>query len=228
MGRILYGFLVVVLASCSTVNPAPNYRALAAKVVPSNVELLGDFYNPMTGEELKDKVFCSGFAISKTQIVTAGHCVNSEETAPMGKVRIRTYDGKVVWAEVVKVLMIESTNELSRDRALLRIQEPILHPVVIGDSDLLQVGDQVAIVGNSFGELTYSFTIGVVSYVNRKLDVGTFIQTDALSAGGNSGGPVFNMDGELIGMLTRGGGGISLVLPINQIFKEMHEKVAKY
>lgn len=223
--------MAVVLTACTTV-VAPNYRALAKQVTPTNVELIGDFYNLWTGETRADAAYCSGVAVGPTKIITAGHCTEAAKEIPVhqgvalfdGKVKVRLSDGRIVLATILVSKFVEGKKELSRDVALLEIDTGEV-PVVaeIGNSDMVAVGDQIAIVGNTFGELAHSFTIGVVSYVNRVISDGVFIQTDALSGGGNSGGPVFNMDGEVIGILTRGGGGVSLVIPINEVLLDLAE-----
>jgi len=232
MKKLVLAVMAVVLTGCVTV---PNYRALANQVVPTNVELVGTFINPFSGES-EVKTYCSGVAVSPTHIITAGHCTSAAKEMNDslkillvdGRIQVRLQDDRVVLAKIIMEAFNEESQEKSRDIALLIIDEPLLTPAIVGDSDTLAVGDLVAIVGNSFGDLKHSFTIGVVSYVNRKLTVGNFIQTDALSAGGNSGGPVFDMEGRLVGILVRGGGGISLMIPINEavvhIMHGLHQK----
>ena len=80
-----------------------------------------------------------------------------------------------------------------------------LTPVIIGDSDSLVVGEDVVAIGNPLGELTYTLTKGVVSAVNRSLTMSgglvmNMIQTDTAINSGNSGGPLFNMYGQVIGI----------------------------
>jgi S1-C subfamily serine protease len=234
MKKVFLAMMAVVLTACTTV---PSYRSLAKQVVPTNVEMVATLYDLDTGETKEDTTYCSGVAVSKTRVITAGHCTEAAKSISLqrgvaltdGNVKLRLSNGKLVFA---KILVSESIstekNEEARDVALLEIIDGEAPAVaVLGDSDMVAVGDQLAIVGNTFGELTYSFTIGVVSFVGRQLSVGTFIQTDALAGPGNSGGPVFDMDGQLIGILTRGGGGVSLAIPINDQIKHIHEALKK-
>ena len=110
------------------------------------------------------------------------------------------------------------------DVAVLRVKpDKPLKAVKFGDSDKLRVGDWVMAVGNPFG-LGGTVTAGIVSARNRDIDTGpydNYIQTDAAINKGNSGGPLFNMDGEVIGIntaiLSPSGGsiGIGFAMPAN-------------
>lgn len=221
MKKVLLALAALALAACTTV-AYPDYSDLASQTVPSNVQLLGTFTNWRTGETKVDAVFCSGYVVSETQIYTAGHCVDSKEVRqPDGRIKIRLHDGRIVLAVVVKFAFSEEEGKAT-DSALLEVKEGGLGKIVKkGDSRALRQGQQVAIVGNTFGELTNSFTVGVMSAVRRVFEWGVYHQTDALAGPGNSGGPVFNMAGELVGMLTRGGGGVSFFVPLDVVEAEL-------
>ncbi len=94
----------------------------------------------------------------------------------------------------------------NHDIAVLKVNATGLHPVSIGSSDNLIVGDQVVAIGNALGELSASLTVGYVSGLNRIVAgdsrLFTMIQTDASINSGNSGGPLFNMKGEVVGITT--------------------------
>lgn len=96
--------------------------------------------------------------------------------------------------------------DASNDIALLKVEAEGLQPVKIGSSDDMQVGDQVVAIGNALGELSFSLTSGYVSGKDRDVTTdGTVInmmQTDAAINSGNSGGPLFNARGEVIGITT--------------------------
>lgn len=226
MKKLCLAIMAVVLTACSTL---PNYRALAKQVVPANVQLVGNFTNFISGEDRRDSTYCSGVAITPTHILTAGHCTEIEQGANQwvmvetkfdGKVKIK-YKGKFYFARVAKSVLVNDEKD-NKDSALLILDEPVLTPVVLGDSDSLQQGDQVAIVGNTFGELYDSFTVGVVAYANRQVFGFTWIQSTANAAGGNSGGGTYDMDGKLVGLLTHGIDGIaSLSIPINKVLKDL-------
>ena len=92
------------------------------------------------------------------------------------------------------------------DVALLKIEAPELDAVTVGDSDLLRVGDQVAAIGNPLGELTLTMTVGYISALDREINTDgvpiNMLQTDAAINSGNSGGPLFDMKGNVIGITT--------------------------
>lgn len=110
------------------------------------------------------------------------------------------------------------------DLALIKIEPKADLPFVsFGDSDILQVGDWVLAIGNPFG-LEQTVTAGIVSAKGRSINdesYGNFIQTDASINQGNSGGPLFNLNGEMVGVNTaifsRSGGniGIGFAIPVN-------------
>jgi serine protease Do len=159
----------------------------------------------------------SGVLISPScHVLTAAHVVEDAE-----EITVKTYDGRLHRAE--KVFSVPRA-----DLALIRLLEPDpdLPHAPLGDSDQLAVGQSVYVLGNPLG-LEYSFSIGHISgfrHFNQLFDgtvLAEFIQTDAAINSGNSGGPVFNSRGEVIGIasriLTASGGfeGIGFVVTIN-------------
>ncbi len=162
----------------------------------------------------------SGFIISEDGYVISNYHVVEGAT----KLTVITYDTKEYEAKVVGF-------DAGNDVALLKIEAKGLHPVKIGSSDSLIVGDQVAAIGNPLGELTSSLTVGYVSAKDRTINTeGSFInmiQIDAAINPGNSGGPLFNMKGEVIGINTAkysgatGSGatieGIGFAIPIDDV-----------
>ena len=137
----------------------------------------------------------SGFIISQDgYLVTNYHVVESAET-----LTVTTYSGDEYDATLVGYDKIN-------DVALLKVEATGLDAVTIGSSDDLVVGDQVVAIGNPLGELTATMTVGYVSGKDRSVSTdGTIInmlQTDAAINSGNSGGPLFNMKGEVVGITT--------------------------
>jgi serine protease Do len=148
----------------------------------------------------------SGFIISQDgQIVTNHHVVNGAQS-----VRVKMADGRTFDAEVLG-------SDPATDIALLSINTEVELPFVsFGTSKTMRVGDEVVAVGNPFG-LSSTVTSGIISAKSRNINSGPyddFIQTDASINRGNSGGPLFNNDGEVIGVNTAiispGGGSVGI------------------
>ena len=157
----------------------------------------------------------SGFIISaEGQIVTNAHVVDGAET-----VKVTLADGRKFEATVVG-------SDPMTDIALLKIEAEVDLPTVdFGTTDGLRVGDEVVAVGNPFG-LGGTVTSGIISALKRNINAGPFddfIQTDAAINRGNSGGPLFNNDGDVIGVNTAiispGGGsvGIGFAVPADLV-----------
>ncbi|MEM8630020.1 MAG: Do family serine endopeptidase [Pseudomonadota bacterium] len=134
----------------------------------------------------------SGFILdAEGWIVTNHHVVNGADT-----VTVRLSDDREYEAEIVGM-------DAPTDLALLRIDaEEALPFVTLGDSSEIRVGEDVMAVGNPFG-LGGTVTKGIISAKGRNISAGPyadFLQTDAAINRGNSGGPLFNMDGEVVGV----------------------------
>ena len=146
------------------------------------------------GQVSKTASLGSGFIVSEDgYVVTNYHVIEGGN-----KVTVITYD------ELEHPATVVGYDEVN-DVALLKI-EGSFPCVTIGSSDELQVGDQVMAIGNPLGELTSTLTVGYVSAKDRMVSTdGTAInmlQTDAAINSGNSGGPLFNAKGELVGINT--------------------------
>lgn len=157
----------------------------------------------------------SGFVIDPAGIIIT----NNHVIADANEVTVIFTNGQKLRAEVVG-------KDAKIDVAVLKVKpEKPLKSVKFGDSDKMRVGDWVMAVGNPFG-LGGTVTAGIVSARNRNIDSGPyddFIQTDAAINKGNSGGPLFNMDGDVIGIntaiLSPSGGsiGIGFATPSNAV-----------
>jgi serine protease Do len=247
MGRFALGglLLAMVLASGPVfAQAAPqgpeSVAALAAQLSPAVVNIgstthvaggtpfpefpegspLGDMFdhlNPNEGQGAgpmqEATSLGSGFIISADgYIVTNNHVI-----AGADEIEIYLTDGRRLPAKV-------AGHDEKTDLAVLKIDSPTPLPFVeFGDSDSAQVGDWVMAIGNPFG-LGGSVTLGIVSARNRDIEAGpydSFIQTDASINQGNSGGPLFDMYGKVVGINTaiiaRGGSslGIGFAVPGN-------------
>ena len=136
----------------------------------------------------------SGFFISEDgYILTNYHVIEDSES-----VTVATYSGEEYSAVVIGC---DSTNDI----AILKIEGEGFHAATLGSSDELRVGDEVVAIGNPLGELTFSMTKGYVSALNRPVTLSSsqtlnLIQTDCAINSGNSGGALFNMKGEVVGI----------------------------
>ena len=149
----------------------------------------------------------SGFLIDKDgDVVTNNHVVEGAQniTVKLGTSET-AYDATVIGSDA------------STDLALLRIDAPAeqLHPLELGDSDRLDVGDPVVAIGNPFG-LNSTVTTGIVSALQREIQstngysISEVVQTDAAINPGNSGGPLINTEGQVVGVnsqIATGGSG---------------------
>jgi len=159
----------------------------------------------------------SGFIVSTDgYILTNYHVIEIAQRNEL-PIRVVLNDGTTYEAKVVGF-------EESNDVAVLKIDATGLIPVHIGNSDNTRVGQTVYAVGNPFGDLVYTMTDGIVSALDRVVSVeGKSIRTFQFSAAvnsGNSGGPIYNKYGEVIGIVTakvvRGNvEGIGFAIPIN-------------
>lgn len=146
------------------------------------------------GQPVSQAAAGSGFVItSDGYILTNYHVIEDADSIQVAFVDGTTYDATLVGGE--------SENDI----AVLKIDATGLTPVIIGDSDNVKVGEQVVAIGNPLGELTFSMTSGIVSAKDRSItmengNVMNMIQTDTAINNGNSGGPLFDMYGQVIGI----------------------------
>ena len=154
----------------------------------------------------------SGFIIAADGlVVTNNHVVEGAD-----EITVRLHDGSELTAELVG-------SDPDTDLALLEVEAEDLPAVRFADSDAVRVGDPVVAIGNPFG-LGGTVTAGIVSAQGRAIGAGRyddFLQIDAAINRGNSGGPAFNLDGEVIGINTAihspsgGNVGIGFAIPAN-------------
>jgi serine protease Do len=163
----------------------------------------------------------SGFVISSDGLVVT----NNHVVGGVGRVRVVLSDGTEIGAEIVG-------QDPQTDIALLRLERSEgLHPLPLGDSDEILPGDWVVAIGNPFG-LDHTVTVGIVSAKGRDIGQGPYddyIQTDAAMNPGNSGGPLLNMRGEVVGInaaIRPEANTIGFAVPINlakEILPELRE-----
>ena len=136
----------------------------------------------------------SGFIMTEDgYILTNYHVIEGSSS-----VTVTTFDNDIYDAKIIGY-------DAGNDVAVLKIDAKGLTPVTLGSSDALHVGDPVVAIGNPLGELTFSLTQGVVSALNREVTLSSnstmdLIQTDTAINSGNSGGALFNLYGEVVGI----------------------------
>ena len=213
----------------------PSFADLAEKLIPSVVNISTTHDKDAVADEnadvdshiettvdsifnapLTNKVSLgSGFIIDKQgYIITNNHVIDKAQTITVTTNDNLSYEAKIIGTD------------RKTDIALIKIEpKKELVPVVFGDSDKIRVGDWILAIGNPFG-LGGSVTAGIISAKSRDIESGpydNFIQTDASINQGSSGGPMFNMQGELIGVntaifSTNGGSmGVGFAIPTNLI-----------
>lgn len=183
------------------------------------------------GNQIPSVVSGSGFFISNNgHILTNYHVI---ENAVLGgfNVTVTTHDGSVFVGRIV------GTAE-ERDLALVKIEKEGTESVVFGNSDEVSVGDEVYAVGNPYGVLEFTMTVGHVSGIGRQIateeteELYEMFQIDANVYSGNSGGPVYDEAGNVVGIVsakysTEGMEGIGFAIPVNDASPIIAELVDK-
>src|SRR5437870_1919189 len=171
------------------------------------------FRNP-NDEALVQNSLGSGVIVSNEgHIITNNHVVDQVD-----EIEVQLSDGRTKKARLVGADAIA-------DLAVLKVDDPGVKPLKLGDSDSVQAGDFVLAIGNPFG-FEETVTDGIISSKGRPNRVdgfGDFLQTNAAINPGNSGGPLINLRGEVIGIntaiISRSGGsqGIGFAIPSNTV-----------
>ena len=205
----------------TVLTPEEIYAANLGAVVGVN----GSVTTNVFGYTVKNAVSGSGFVISSnaecSYILTNYHVINDVSDITVFFADGTSYDATLVGGEQ------------ENDIAVLRVEQGNLQTVTLGDSDALNVGEEVYAIGNPLGELTFTFTGGYVSAKDRSVTMsdGTvmnMLQTDTAINNGNSGGPLFNEYGQVIGIvsakLSSSGSsseatveGLGFAIPINDV-----------
>ena len=203
-------------ASGKAISDAEIYAAAVNSVVSINTTSQAGVN--IFGQPVQTASSGSGFILSSDgYILTSYHVVQDASS-----VQVTTYGGDTFQAQVIG-------GDADYDIAVLKVSASGLQRAVLGNSDTLNVGDRILAIGNPLGELTFSLSGGMVSIVNRAINVsGTpfhMIQTDTSINPGNSGGPLLNTSGEVVGIVSAkyssSNGkiveGIGFAIPINDM-----------
>ena len=182
----------------NTVTVDTGKEMTAAEVYAANVNSTVGITTSITtnywGFQTTSAAAGSGFILTEDgYILTNYHVVENSNSITVAMYNGDTYDATLIGYDE------------SNDVAVLKVDAEGLSPVVLGDSDNLNVGDSVVAIGNPLGELTFSLTAGLVSAKDREVTLSNsltmdLIQTDCAINSGNSGGALFNLYGEVIGI----------------------------
>ncbi len=225
--------LIEAVVNVSTSQSVRGPQGLPLPSVPKDSpydEYFGDFFQNH-GRSVPEHMVSSlgsGFIIDGKEgiIVTNNHVIDGAE-----EIQVNLHNGTTLKAKLIG-------KDTKTDIALLKVNSPHeLKAVKFGSSDAIQVGDWVMAIGNPFG-LGGSVTVGIISAKARNINSGPYddyLQTDASINKGNSGGPLFNMDGEVVGVNTAiispTGGSIGIgfsvpadtVQPVVEQLRKFHE-----
>lgn len=171
------------------------------------------------GQTSSSAVSGSGFVVTADGYIVTNYHVIEAAYQRNYKVSVMFYDGTTYDATIVGV-------DESNDIAVLKIDATGLTPVVVGDSESIHVGEEVYAIGNPLGELAFTMTTGHVSALDRSITTSestsaiNMFQFDAAVNSGNSGGPLYDSEGKVIGVVTAkysstGIEGLSFAIPIN-------------
>ena len=212
--------MVVNIATTQTLKPAASAPGLP-NIPPGSPlsDLFKDFLGP--GKNLPRHVTSlgSGFIIDPAGYIVTNNHVIVDEDRVADQISVTLNDGTTLPARLIG-------RDVKTDLALLKVSPKKPLPAAkFGDSDHARIGDWVIAIGNPFG-LGSTVTAGIVSARNRDIEAGPyddFIQTDAPINRGNSGGPLFDMDGNVVGVNSAiyspsgGSVGIAFSIPSNLV-----------
>ena len=182
------------------------------------------------GQYSASTVTGTGIVLTEDGYILTNYHVIETAYSRGADLRVLTYDGEEYDAEVVGI-------ETDSDLAVLRIDAEGLVPAAAGDSDGLRVGQSIYTVGNPLGELTFTMTSGIVSALDRRIATDANVtvnmfQIDAAVNNGSSGGPVYDVYGRVIGIVTAkyslfGMEGLGFAIPMNDACRIAQDLIEK-
>ena len=217
---------IATIDTSKQMSPAEVYAQNVASTVGITTSVTTNYFGFTTTSAAAG----SGFVLSEDGYILTNYHVIENSTS----IKVTMYDGSSYDAELIGY-------DESNDIAVLKVDAEDLSPVVLGDSGNLNVGDTVVAIGNPLGELTFSLTAGVVSALDREVTLSgnvtmELIQTDCAINSGNSGGALFNLYGEVIGITnakySSSGSGASIdnigfAIPINSVMNIVESIIEK-
>ena len=195
------------------------------------IQVTATGYNIFGQPVTSSPVSGSGFVVSEDgYVVTNYHVIESATGSGRTSIKVQTYDGSSYDAEVTGY-------DAAADIAVLKIEAGGLSPITAGSMKNCRVGNRVYAVGNPLGELTYTMTDGIICALDRVITTETsysinVFQINAAVNRGNSGGPVYNGRGEVIGIVdakfsATGVEGIGFAIPLDDAIPVIRDLIEK-
>ena len=220
-GRTVQQVSIKTINNTDELSDAEIYAATVNSVVSINCSgAATNFF----GQTVTSASSGSGFVLTNDgYIVTNAHVIEGASSVSVTLYSGESYDAAIVGSDT------------DYDVAVLKINAEGLSAVTVGDSSTVNVGDSALVIGNPLGELTFSMSSGIISCANRTINVsGTpfdMIQIDTSINSGNSGGPLLNSYGEVIGIVsakyssysTTSIEGLGFAIPINDVFSAIQD-----
>ena len=208
--------------------PADIYKLACEETVSISVEMVS--YDRF-GNQIPSTISGSGFIISDDGYILTNYHVVEEAVLGGFHVTVTAYDGSVYIGRIAGA-------DEDADVAVIKIEKENSRHVTLGNSEELTVGDEIFVVGNPYGMLEFSMTTGHISALDREIateeneNALNMFQIDAAVYSGNSGGPVYNESGSVVGIVTAkynssGMEGIGFALPINDVLPIVNELIDK-
>jgi 2-alkenal reductase len=188
-----------VIPTAVPVEPAPEAAKSVGEDIPAMIERVRDAVVTVENYDDPNRMFMPTSTGSGAIISTDGYIVtNNHVIEGASRLRVLYADGTIHDATLI------GTDPLN-DIAVIQVTDPVPTIMVLGDSDALRQGEPVVAIGSPLGSYRNTVTVGVVSALNRNVGNDApegLIQTDAAINNGNSGGPLLNVRGEIIGINT--------------------------
>ena len=209
--------------------PSEIYEKACGQVVSIATDIVNmDRY----GNQVPAVISGSGFVVSSDGYIITNYHVVDHAVNVGSSVTVTLFDGTIYTGAVVGY-------DYEKDLAVVKIEADGLTPAVLGDSDTISVGDPVYAVGNPYGVLEFTMTVGHISALNRLIatdaneeNATNMFQIDAAVYSGNSGGPAYDAYGKVIGIVSAkyledGMEGIGFAIPINDALPAIYELLSK-
>ena len=206
------------LSTAAQQAPAPSRKDIPSIAKASNGSIVSIVMSDKDGKPIAQG---TGFVVSKDGLIVTNYHVIAEGSSAVAKLP----DGAIYLLEGV------IASDKKRDVAVVRAAGKNFHPLTLGNSDRVEVGQEVVAIGNPLS-LESTVSNGIISGIRTADDLGgRLVQVTAPISPGSSGGPLFSMTGEVVGITTlylKGGENLNFAIPINDAKRLLLDPYAKY